>query len=70
MIPSPNDKKIIDYKILYERYESGGRCLPLSFQVKELLNNGWNLYGYPFESQELLHQAMVKYEEENDSKSE
>lgn len=56
-------KKIIDYIVLQESFNSSFNKLePLETKVVHLLGKGWSLYGYPFSSQDCLHQAMVKYE--------
>lgn len=58
-----NHRKVIDYIILYPEYACGQEVLSLQDKVKAFLQKGWELYGSPFDSETLTHQAMVKYED-------
>lgn len=56
------EREIIDYVVLYPEYAMGHEIASLESKIKVRLAKGWELYGFPFDSETLIHQAMVKYE--------
>lgn len=52
-----SERKIIDYVILVDEVRK-----TIEFQVCDLLAQGFELYGFPFECDKTLHQCVVKYE--------
>lgn len=62
-------RKIVDYIVVYGEVNDfvekiGKECL-LNFKVNLKLNDGYDLYGFPYANRDdCHHQAMVKYEDE------
>ena len=58
-------RKVIDYKTIYTQNSSAKGQELFDSTVREHLNGGWELHGYPFQYYEgYCCQALIKYGED------